>query len=106
MKKLQQSDVDKLDHVIHDINTTIDQIDSVICEDDVNKAKLAFFLGKLSTELYDQRNKIQEVVDIINDNDLVEDDVDNLMNVVEDSGWEFNAPEMQSHNTTEHELPF
>lgn len=78
MEKLQQIDVDRLEKVMSNLDAMIEHIESVVYSKKANKVRLAYFVGRLSQDLFDQKTEIQDIVNKIYDNDLIKDDIENL----------------------------
>lgn len=113
MEKLTQLDVDKLEAVTINIDLMIENIESIIYDERVDKVKLAYFLGKLSNELHDEKNTVQDVINTINDKDLIEVELydmrnrESFLDEIEDDlkDWDENWPDDIDNETTD-ELPF
>lgn len=89
MEKLIQSDIDELEKVISNINFMVEDVEAIIDDERVDGVKLAYFLGKLSMKLFENRNKIQDIIDTVNDIE----------------GWDENWPDDIDNETTD-ELPY
>lgn len=100
MEKLQQVDIDKLENFISFIEETVVDIESLMNGRKLNKVKLSFCLGKLSMELENKKQYIQDVIDAINDNDLVDNEFDiEWEQAIKNAGYESNKP-------SDDDLPF
>lgn len=108
MEKLTQLDVDKLENFISFIDEVVVDIESLINSKKLNKAKLSFNLGRLSMDLENRKQQIQDVIDTINDKDLIEieefefTDRESFLDAIEDNiDWP-----IEVDNETTDELPF